>query len=115
MEFSALVSGSSMSRASSGGFRSATIWVITLVVALLWAGESHAMGAGQIARLRRETVDMFYHGYDNYMEIAFPEDEVWWPVCSYSLYDHADCFIPVTTGVMYPLDERRQKPQERGA
>lgn len=25
---------------------------------------------------RQETVDMFYHGYDNYMNIAFPEDEV---------------------------------------
>jgi hypothetical protein len=29
-----------------------------------------------IAELRRETVELFYHGFDNYMEIAFPEDEV---------------------------------------
>jgi hypothetical protein len=35
-----------------------------------------AMTPGRIAQLRRETVDMFYHGFDNYMNIAFPEDEV---------------------------------------
>jgi hypothetical protein len=35
-----------------------------------------AMRPGRIAQLRRETVDMFYHGYDNYMNHAFPEDEV---------------------------------------
>lgn len=37
---------------------------------------SAAMRADQIQRLRQETVDMFYHGYDNYMQHAFPEDEV---------------------------------------
>ena len=73
--FRALLSGSSMSRASSGILRS-TSCVVILVVVLLWAGESHAMSADQIARLRQETVEMFYHGYDNYMNIAFPEDEV---------------------------------------
>ncbi|KAI9801923.1 MAG: alpha mannosidase-like protein [Piccolia ochrophora] len=26
--------------------------------------------------LRQETIDMFYHGFDNYMNIAFPEDEI---------------------------------------
>jgi hypothetical protein len=35
-----------------------------------------AMSPRRIAELRRETVDMFYHGFDNYMNIAFPEDEV---------------------------------------
>lgn len=34
------------------------------------------MRPAQIADLRRETVELFYHGFDNYMEIAFPEDEV---------------------------------------
>jgi hypothetical protein len=29
-----------------------------------------------IAELRQETRDIFYHGYDNYMEHAFPEDEL---------------------------------------
>lgn len=35
------------------------------------------MRPSRIAELRRDTVDMFYHGFDNYMSIAFPEDEVW--------------------------------------
>lgn len=35
-----------------------------------------AMRSGRVAQLRRETVDVFYHGYDNYMRVAFPEDEV---------------------------------------
>ncbi|KFZ03770.1 hypothetical protein V502_10674 [Pseudogymnoascus sp. VKM F-4520 (FW-2644)] len=30
----------------------------------------------RIAELRQEAVDMFYHGFDNYMNIAFPEDEL---------------------------------------
>jgi len=40
---------------------------------------SDAMTPGRIAQLRQETVDMFYHGFDNYMDIAFPEDEVCCP------------------------------------
>jgi hypothetical protein len=35
-----------------------------------------AMRADYLAQLRRETVDMFQHGYSNYMQHAFPEDEV---------------------------------------
>jgi hypothetical protein len=35
-----------------------------------------AMTPGRIAELRQETVEMFYHGFDNYMDVAFPEDEV---------------------------------------
>jgi hypothetical protein len=34
------------------------------------------MTDARIAELRKETVEMFYHGYDNYMNVAFPEDEV---------------------------------------
>ncbi|KXJ91324.1 putative ER glycosyl hydrolase [Microdochium bolleyi] len=34
------------------------------------------MRPGRIAELRQEAVDMFYHGYDNYMSVAFPEDEL---------------------------------------
>lgn len=34
------------------------------------------MRADHSARLRQETVDMFYHGWNNYMKHAFPEDEV---------------------------------------
>lgn len=35
-----------------------------------------AMTLRRIEELRQETVSMFYHGFDNYMNIAFPEDEV---------------------------------------
>lgn len=35
-----------------------------------------AMRPDRITQLRQQTVDMFYHGYDNYMKVAFPEDEV---------------------------------------
>ncbi|KAI1338282.1 glycosyl hydrolase family 47-domain-containing protein [Xylariaceae sp. FL0016] len=35
-----------------------------------------AMRPARVAELRKETVDMFYHGFDNYMNIAFPEDEL---------------------------------------
>jgi hypothetical protein len=34
------------------------------------------MSPPRIAELRQEAVDMFYHGFDNYMDFAFPEDEV---------------------------------------
>lgn len=34
------------------------------------------MRPSRVAELRQETVAMFYHGFDNYMKIAFPEDEL---------------------------------------
>lgn len=34
------------------------------------------MRPNRITDLRHETVDMFYHGFDNYMRVAFPEDEL---------------------------------------
>ncbi|TKA76941.1 hypothetical protein B0A49_02729 [Cryomyces minteri] len=34
------------------------------------------MTSNETAALRRETRDIFYHGYDNYMSFAFPEDEL---------------------------------------
>ncbi|KAL8769575.1 MAG: hypothetical protein Q9209_004507 [Squamulea sp. 1 TL-2023] len=34
------------------------------------------MTDGQIKELRQEAEHMFYHGYDNYMKHAFPEDEL---------------------------------------
>ncbi|KAL6714187.1 hypothetical protein ACLMJK_008682 [Lecanora helva] len=34
------------------------------------------MTDGQIKDLRQEAEHMFYHGYDNYMKYAFPEDEL---------------------------------------
>ncbi|KAI9735745.1 MAG: alpha mannosidase-like protein [Claussenomyces sp. TS43310] len=34
------------------------------------------MSPGRIAELRVETQKMFYHGFSNYMNVAFPEDEL---------------------------------------
>ncbi|TVY93239.1 ER degradation-enhancing alpha-mannosidase-like protein [Lachnellula willkommii] len=42
----------------------------------IWLVTANAMTPARIAELRQETVSMFYHGYDNYMNIAFPEDEL---------------------------------------
>lgn len=50
-----------------------------LCIALLlvaWLDQTRAMRPDRIASLRNDTVDMFYHGYDNYMKLAFPDDEV---------------------------------------
>lgn len=50
-------------------------WAFLLLLSWL-APPVLAMRPGRVAQLRQETVDMFYHGFDNYMQIAFPEDEV---------------------------------------
>lgn len=50
--------------------------VICAVLLLPWLEPVAAMRPSRVAQLRQETVDMFYHGFDNYMKIAFPEDEV---------------------------------------
>lgn len=47
-----------------------------LLLFTIWLAQVDAMTPARIAELRKETVDMFYHGFDNYMDIAFPEDEV---------------------------------------
>lgn len=46
-----------------------------LLVAVLVA-LANAMTPKRTGELRQEAVAMFYHGFDNYMKIAFPEDEV---------------------------------------
>lgn len=53
--------------------------MLMLAVLAIWVaafGPALAMRDDHLADLRRQTVDMFYHGFDNYMEHAFPEDEV---------------------------------------
>ncbi|KAL2211747.1 glycoside hydrolase family 47, alpha-1,2-mannosidase [Sarocladium strictum] len=54
--------------------------VVAVCLPLFWTAA--AMRADRMAQLRRETVDMFYHGYGNYMEHAFPEDELRPLTCS---------------------------------
>lgn len=51
-----------------------TKWMLFLFT--LWLALANAMTPARIAELREETVAMFYHGFDNYMDIAFPEDEL---------------------------------------
>ena len=58
---------------------STATWVLLVILVVLpWIGGSgvQAMRPSYVEELRRETVDMFYHGYSNYMRVAFPEDEV---------------------------------------
>ncbi|KFY16194.1 hypothetical protein V492_01503 [Pseudogymnoascus sp. VKM F-4246] len=50
-------------------------WLYIFLVAALVA-VANAMPPSRIAELRQEAVDMFYHGFDNYMDIAFPDDEL---------------------------------------
>ncbi|KAJ8058157.1 hypothetical protein OCU04_013011 [Sclerotinia nivalis] len=51
--------------------RCSMLLLFTICLALV-----NAMTPARIAELRKETVEMFYHGFDNYMDIAFPEDEL---------------------------------------
>lgn len=46
------------------------------LLCLVWLHQAVAMRPDRIAQLRQDTVEMFYHGFDNYMNLAFPEDEV---------------------------------------
>lgn len=57
-------------------FRSTPWPVLFAFLLVLLTPGALAMRPGRVAQLRRETVDMFYHGYNNYMRVAFPEDEV---------------------------------------
>ncbi|KAI2604692.1 glycoside hydrolase family 47 protein [Hypoxylon sp. NC1633] len=52
------------------------IVLLALLVLSSWVGVGEAMRPSRVAQLRQDTVDMFYHGFDNYMKIAFPEDEL---------------------------------------
>jgi hypothetical protein len=51
-------------------------WALLALVLGRWPPVAAAMRSDRVRELRQETVDMFYHGFDNYMKIAFPEDEV---------------------------------------
>lgn len=53
-------------------------WLSPMYALLLlsWVSSVLAMRPSRIEVMRQETIDMFYHGFDNYMQVAFPEDEV---------------------------------------
>ncbi|KAI3392125.1 hypothetical protein diail_6137 [Diaporthe ilicicola] len=54
---------------------STSVLCIALLL-LAWLDQTWAMRPDRIASLRNDTVEMFYHGYDNYMKLAFPDDEL---------------------------------------
>ena len=55
------------------------IWLCFLS---LWPAAVNGMTPSRLSDLREQTGAMFYHGFDNYMRYAFPEDEVCvWLVC----------------------------------
>ncbi|OCT50876.1 Glycosyl hydrolase family 47 protein [Cladophialophora carrionii] len=52
------------------------ILVVVLIASLASAAVVQAQTPGQIKALRKEAEDLFYHGFENYMTYAFPEDEL---------------------------------------
>ncbi|KAJ5108713.1 hypothetical protein N7456_005388 [Penicillium angulare] len=56
--------------------RRAWIMVLWAILLSLWLSTAHGMRDHQIKELRQETERMFYHGFENYLEHAFPEDEL---------------------------------------
>lgn len=50
--------------------------LVLLTVSLTSLAGVQAQSPAQIRTLRKETEDLFYHGYENYMTYAFPEDEL---------------------------------------
>src|ERR1700761_7045587 len=58
--------------------RSCGVRLLYVVLLTVWTFGRPAvcMTSRQISKLRNETTQMFYHGFDSYMNIAFPEDEI---------------------------------------
>src|ERR1700761_241552 len=50
--------------------------LLAVVLMLAWTSPSLAMDQVTRESLRDQTVELFYHGYDNYLRYAFPEDEL---------------------------------------
>ncbi|DAA79847.1 TPA_exp: alpha-1,2-Mannosidase [Trichophyton benhamiae CBS 112371] len=51
-------------------------WLGYLLAISLWLTCTLGMLESQIKELRKETEHMFFHGFENYMKYAFPEDEL---------------------------------------
>ncbi|KAJ5109767.1 hypothetical protein N7532_002412 [Penicillium argentinense] len=56
--------------------RRAWIMVVWAVLLSLWLTLAQGMRDYQIKELRQDTERMFYHGFENYLNHAFPEDEL---------------------------------------
>ncbi|KAI4595773.1 alpha mannosidase-like protein [Pestalotiopsis sp. 9143b] len=94
---------------------SSTLWtpICLLLLLPLWIGAVGAMRPDQVARLRQETVDMFYHGFNNYMGIAFPEDELNDVLGNYSL-TLIDSLSTLAILASAPPDDRQTGPKALG-
>ncbi|CCE26651.1 probable glycosyl hydrolase [Claviceps purpurea 20.1] len=66
----------------------AMVVLLWLCTSLPWLTVSMRMD--RLAQLRQDTVDMFYHGFSNYMKHAFPEDELRPLTCSPLTRDRND-------------------------
>ncbi|OJJ48084.1 hypothetical protein ASPZODRAFT_62205 [Penicilliopsis zonata CBS 506.65] len=53
-----------------------TAWIFWLLLLPSWISMAGGMTLNQINDLRTDTEHMFYHGFNNYMKHAFPEDEL---------------------------------------
>lgn len=53
-----------------------TIFLWLAVLLACWVTAARGMTDDSVARLRDETAHLFYHGFDNYMAYAYPEDEL---------------------------------------
>jgi len=76
---SACLAAGGLAASRRGPCPSSSPFSLLFLLLLLLASQAHvaaAMRPARIAQLRQEAVDMFYHGFDNYMSVAFPEDEV---------------------------------------
>ncbi|KAJ5782152.1 hypothetical protein N7457_003926 [Penicillium paradoxum] len=56
--------------------RAAWMMVVWAFLLSLWLTVAHGMRDSQVKELRQETERMFFHGFDNYLQYAFPEDEL---------------------------------------
>lgn len=95
------------------------IWTLLALFLAQWPVAT-AMRPDRIKALRRETVDMFYHGFDNYMRIAFPEDEVWDATIMRHDYQGTATMLTVITttapsGILRPTNTRCQESTKRRA
>lgn len=51
-------------------------WLSKVLIISVWISAVPAMPQSQLLNLRERVGNLFYHGFDNYMEHAFPEDEL---------------------------------------
>lgn len=56
--------------------RRAWMMVVWAILLSLWLTLAEGMREYQIKELRQDTEHMFYHGFENYLDHAFPEDEL---------------------------------------